>query len=128
MKIDNKSDTEYCHLFHPSQHCHKSCYYHFLLSHGLTMYQNIWFKLLFYLNSLLFCINVCEPVHHVETIHDLCYLLTAAGNLLRIMRDARKTVSSWKSFLKYGSCICHISEKVLPSFPKQLGQSKPNLM
>ena len=33
---------------------------------------------------------MCDPVHDVETIHGLCLLLTASGN----MDDTRKTTVS----------------------------------
>ena len=26
-------------------------------------------------------VAICDLVHYVETIHDLCYLLTASGNI-----------------------------------------------
>ena len=58
------------------------------------------------INHFCFVVAMSDLVHDVETIHCLCYLLTASGNLFRNMSDAREVADC--SFLG----ITHISKKI----------------
>ena len=60
----------------------------------------------FLIKCVWFVVAIFDIVHDVETMHGLCQLLIASGNLFLNMNDARETANC--SFVG----ITHISEKI----------------
>ena len=80
-----KMDAIYAFIYF-LQTCYVFLFFFLVLVYILKGYKVSIFVVNFFLISdflfVLLYVAICNLVHDVETIHGLCYLLTASGNLL----------------------------------------------